>query len=65
MLSEVSREKSDQILVYNRGGGEPEDGKENICKLIFHGLPWYLWYQVKNLAAIQETLGQEDPLEKG
>ena len=40
MLSEVSREKSDQILVYNRGSGEPEDGKENIFKLIFHGFPW-------------------------
>ena len=40
MLSEVSREKSDQILVYNRGSGEPEDGKENIFKLIFLGFPW-------------------------
>ena len=25
--------------MYNRGGGEPEGRKENIFKLIFHGLP--------------------------
>ena len=39
MLSQVSGKQNAQVLVHNRGSGEPDDGKENIFKLIFNGLP--------------------------